>query len=64
MRELRKDNRFLAEEQTRRQIETDTAYKSRMASVHGAIQVERAEEKAAEREKSRIERRAGGKKKK
>lgn len=33
-----------------------------MRSVHGAITVERAEEKAIEREKARDKRRAGGKK--
>lgn len=61
MRELRKDSRFLAEEQTRRQLETDAGYKSRMAKVHGSIEVERAEEKAMEREKSKEKRRAGKK---
>lgn len=61
MRELRKDSRFLAEEQTRRQLETETAYKSRMAKAHGSIQVERAEEKALEREKAKAKRRAGKK---
>jgi nucleolar protein 14 len=61
MRELRKDTRFLAEEQTRRQLETEAAYKSRMAKVHGSIQLERAEEKAMEREKAKAKRRAGKK---
>lgn len=61
MRELRKDSRFLAEEQTRRQLETEAGYKSKMAKVHGEIQVERAEEKAMEREKSKVNRRAGKK---
>jgi nucleolar protein 14 len=61
MRELRKDSRFLAEEQTRRQLETEAAYKSRMAKVHGSIQVERAEEKAMEREKTKAKRKAGKK---
>lgn len=61
MRELRKDTRFLAEEQTRRQLENEAAYKSRMTKVHGSIQLERAEEKAMEREKAKAKRRAGKK---
>lgn len=61
MRELRKDSRFLGEEQTRRQLETEAAYKGRIAKVHGSIQVERAEEKAMEREKVKAKRRAGKK---
>ncbi|KAF8305377.1 Nop14-like protein [Clavulina sp. PMI_390] len=59
MRELRKDARFLAEEQTRRQLETEAGYKKRMAQVHGSIQVERAEEKAMDRMKQKEKRRAG-----
>lgn len=62
MRELRKDSRFLAEEQRRRQVAEDERYKSRMARVHGEIQVERAEEKREEKEKAKIKKRAGGKK--
>ncbi|KAF9514135.1 hypothetical protein BS47DRAFT_1343462 [Hydnum rufescens UP504] len=61
MRELRKDNKFLAGEQARRQAEKDTAYKSRMAKVHGELQLERAEEKAMQREKAKNSRRAGKK---
>lgn len=62
MRELRKDNRFLAGEQAKKQAEKDAAYASRMAKVHGEIQLERAEEKSLAREKARDERRAGKKK--
>ena len=59
MRELRKDTRFLAEEQAKKQGEVDEAYKRRMARVHGEIQSERAEEKAVEREKSKDRKRSG-----
>lgn len=62
MRELRKDNKFLAGEQARRQADKDAAYNSRMAKVHGEIQVERAEEKAMERESAKEKRRSGRKK--
>lgn len=62
MRELRKDNRFLAGEQAKKQAEKDATYASKMAKVHGEIQVERAEEKSLAREKARDERRAGRKK--
>jgi nucleolar protein 14 len=61
MRELRKDNKFLAGEQARRQAEKDAAYKSRMAKVHGELQLERAEEKVMQREKAKNSRRAGKK---
>ena len=61
MRELRKDNKFLAGEQARREAEKDAAYKSRMAKVQGELQVERAEEKAIQREKAKDSRRAGKK---
>jgi nucleolar protein 14 len=59
IRELRKDARFLATERNREKDEKDAAYDQRMRSVHGAITVERAEEKAMEREKARDKRRAG-----
>ncbi|KDQ08229.1 hypothetical protein BOTBODRAFT_118835 [Botryobasidium botryosum FD-172 SS1] len=61
MRELRKDNRFLAAEQTKRQVEKDRAYKARMAKVEGALGAERHEEKQMEKEKMREKRRAGKK---
>jgi nucleolar protein 14 len=59
IRELRKDNKFLAGEKAREQSATDAAYTAKMRRVEGAINMERAEEKAMEREKSRDKRRAG-----
>lgn len=61
LRELRRDNRFLAEEQSKRQREIDEGYSKRMARVHGEIQSERAEEKAMLKEKAKLKKRAGGK---
>jgi nucleolar protein 14 len=61
MRELRKDSRFLATEQAKRQAEKDAAYEKRMRTIHGEIQVERAEEKAMQREKAKEKRRSGKK---
>lgn len=49
MRELRKDNRFLAGEKAREQSEKDKDYNARMRKAEGSITVERAEEKAMER---------------
>nr|XP_019002599.1 nucleolar protein 14 [Kwoniella mangroviensis CBS 8507]OCF66060.1 nucleolar protein 14 [Kwoniella mangroviensis CBS 8507] len=59
IRELRKDNRFLAGEKAREQAEKDRDYNSRMKKVEGSINVERAEEKAMQREKQKEKRRAG-----
>ncbi|WWC61126.1 uncharacterized protein I303_103705 [Kwoniella dejecticola CBS 10117] len=59
IRELRKDNRFLAGEKAREQAEKDREYNSRMKKVEGSLNVERAEEKEMEREKQREKRRAG-----
>ncbi|EIW69706.1 hypothetical protein TREMEDRAFT_20830, partial [Tremella mesenterica DSM 1558] len=61
IRELRKDNRFLAGEKSREQSEKDVAYASKMRKVEGSLQVERAEEKQMQREKMREKRRAGRK---
>ena len=61
IRELRKDARFLAAEQQRKQKEKDKAYNERMKRVFGSIESERAEEKAMEREKMKEKRRAGRK---
>lgn len=44
-----------------KQREKDRAYHERMKKVFGGIEVERAEEKALEREKAREKRRAGRK---
>lgn len=61
IRELRKDARFLAGVEQKKQMEKDATYNSRMKRVFGSIESERAEEKAMEREKSREKRRAGRK---
>lgn len=61
IRELRKDARFLAGVEQKKQQEKDQAYNMRMKRVYGGIEGERAEEKALEREKSRDKRRAGRK---
>ncbi|KAF8743074.1 Nop14-like protein, partial [Rhizoctonia solani] len=61
LRELRKDNKFLAAERTKRQEEVDAAYKQRMARVVGEMHSERAEQKQMEREKKREKKRAGRK---
>ena len=57
MRELRKDNKFLAAEQRKRQDEKDAAYKARMSKVEGALGSERHEQKLMEKEKMREKRR-------
>ncbi|KAI1796126.1 Nop14-like protein [Ganoderma leucocontextum] len=61
IRELRKDARFLAAEQQKKQKEKDRTYNDRMKRVFGSIESERAEEKAMEREKMKDKRRAGRK---
>jgi len=49
IRELRKDNRFLAGEKAMEHQVKDSAYTSRMRRVEGEINMERAEEKAMQR---------------
>ncbi|CAE6487581.1 unnamed protein product [Rhizoctonia solani] len=61
LRELRKDNKFLAAERAKRQEEVDKSYKQRMARVVGEMHSERAEQKQMEREKKREKKRAGRK---
>ncbi|KAJ7849826.1 nucleolar protein 14 [Mycena olivaceomarginata] len=61
IRELRKDARFLAGVEQKKQVEKDRAYNDSLKKVYGSIQTERAEEKAMEREKSREKKRAGRK---
>nr|ODN95149.1 nucleolar protein 14 [Cryptococcus depauperatus CBS 7855] len=46
MRELRKDNKFLAGEKAREQAEKDKEYAAKLRKAEGSITVERAEEKA------------------
>ncbi|WVF72153.1 hypothetical protein IAT40_006965 [Kwoniella sp. CBS 6097] len=59
IRELRKDNKFLAGERDREQAEKDRSYNLKMKRAEGEIHAERAEEKAMQREKNREKRRAG-----
>ncbi|KAG9015567.1 nucleolar complex protein 14 [Tulasnella sp. JGI-2019a] len=59
IRELRKDNRFLAAEKAKRQAEKDREYNERMSRVVGGIAPERAEEKKMERIKGIQKMRAG-----
>ena len=59
IKELRKDAKFMAEVVHKQQTEKDRSYNDRMKRVHGSIEGERAEEKAMEREKSKIKKRAG-----
>ncbi|TFK25980.1 nucleolar protein 14 [Coprinopsis marcescibilis] len=61
IRELRKDARFLASVEHQKQTEKDRSYNDRMKRVFASIEPERAEQKAAEREKSKEKRRAGRK---
>jgi nucleolar protein 14 len=61
IRELRKDARFLAGIERKKQIEKDRAYNVRMKRVLGSIEGERAEEKTLAREKAREKKRMGRK---
>jgi nucleolar protein 14 len=62
MRELRKDNRFLAGVQQDKQEAKDREYKARMARVFSGLESERAEQKKEEKDKRREKRRAGKRK--
>lgn len=61
IRELRKDARFLAGVEQKKQIEKDRVYNESMRRVFGSIEGERAEEKKMEREKAKDKRRSGRK---
>lgn len=61
IRELRKDARFLASEQQKKEKEKDRAYNDRMKKVFGSLESERAEQKAMDKEKLREKKRAGRK---
>lgn len=61
IRELRKDARFLATVEQKRQLEKDREYNERLNKAFNSIESERAEQKAMEREKAREKRRAGRK---
>jgi nucleolar protein 14 len=59
IRELRKDNRFLAGERARAQETKDAEYNAKMRKIVGSLNTERAEEKQMEREKKHEKRRRG-----
>jgi nucleolar protein 14 len=61
IRELRKDAKFLAAAEQKKQLEKDREYNQRLKKAYTSIESERAEQKAMEREKSREKRRAGRK---
>jgi nucleolar protein 14 len=61
IRELRKDARFLTAVQQKKQAQKDMEYNIRMKRILSSLESERAEEKAMEREKGRLKKRAGGK---
>lgn len=65
IRELRKDNRFIAGERAKIQREKDDAYKTKINRITAGLEQERSEEKrferTKEREKMRDKKRAGGK---
>jgi nucleolar protein 14 len=61
IRELRKDSRFLAGVQQKRQADEAKGYNDRMKKVFGSIEGERAEQKVLDREKTREKKRAGRK---
>ncbi|KAF5363593.1 hypothetical protein D9756_000300 [Leucocoprinus leucothites] len=60
IRELRKDARFLASVEQKRQMEKDRDYNERLRKAFTSIESERAEQKAMEREKAREKRRNSG----
>lgn len=53
IRELRKDNKFLAGEKSKAREQADAAYKSKITRIMGGLEEERAEEKKFERTKER-----------
>jgi nucleolar protein 14 len=61
IRELRKDARFLAGVEQKKQKDMDKAYNDNMKRVLGSIEVERAEEKAMEKERIKEKKRSGRK---
>jgi nucleolar protein 14 len=61
IRELRKDNRFLAGVQQERQEAKDREYKARMSKAFAGLESERAEQKKEDNEKRREKRRSGRK---
>nr|CDI52239.1 related to NOP14-nuclear and nucleolar protein with possible role in ribosome biogenesis [Melanopsichium pennsylvanicum 4] len=61
IRELRRDNQFIAEVRRQDQAEEDQTYKKKIDKIMSTLQVERSEQKQLERAKANIKRRAGKK---
>ncbi len=61
IRELRKDARFLATVEQKKQLDKDKEYGEKLKKAFTSIESERAEQKAMEREKAREKRRSGRK---
>lgn len=61
IRELRRDNQFIAQVRKQDQAEEDQTYKRKMDKIMSTLQVERSEQKQLERAKANIKRRAGKK---
>ena len=61
MRELRKDNRFLAAVVQERKEAQDRAYNDRVKKLMGGLEGERAEQRKEERAKAKEKKRAGKK---
>ncbi|CBQ70722.1 related to NOP14-nuclear and nucleolar protein with possible role in ribosome biogenesis [Sporisorium reilianum SRZ2] len=61
IRELRRDNQFIAQVRRQDQEAEDQSYKKKMDKIMSTLQVERSEQKQMERAKANIKRRAGKK---
>jgi nucleolar protein 14 len=61
IRELRRDNQFIAEVRRQEQADEDSSYKNKINKIMSTLQVERSEQKQLERAKANIKRRAGKK---
>lgn len=61
VRELRKDNQFIAQERERQRAEEDAAYNKKIDKIVGSLQTERSEEKQLDKAKAKIRKQAGRK---
>ncbi|EPQ28256.1 uncharacterized protein PFL1_04083 [Pseudozyma flocculosa PF-1] len=61
IRELRKDNQFLAEERRKEQAAEDQSYQKKIKKIMSTLQDERSEQKQMERQKATLKKRAGKK---
>ncbi|KAN0061064.1 nucleolar complex protein 14 [Thecaphora frezii] len=59
IRELRKDNQFLAEERRKEQAAEDEVYQKKIKKIMSTLQDERSEQKQMERQKAGLKKRAG-----